>query len=944
MSQPPRSADRPEASPADAVPSQVADLACARLLGASPGEQDAVLADLCRQHAEHAVGLRHLHAEMRRAERMLEDTFARDGDPTEIARFRVVRRLGEGAFGVVYLCAEEAPFQRQVAIKVLRPGAGSRQTLARFEGERQVLARMGHPAIANVFEAGELADGRPYFVMEYVEGAPITAYSDRHRLTVAERLALFLALCDGVQHAHQKGVIHRDLKPSNVLVRDLQGKPQPKIIDFGLAKVMHRADAGGADLTEAGGVVGTPGYMSPEQGEGKQEDVDIRSDVFSLGVILYVLLTGEMPWRRGESSADGAPLRPSVRLASESKQSSEAAVQRASEPRRLQSQLRGDLDWITLRALERERDRRYQTVQELAEDLRRHLRFEPVLAGPPSTVYRLRKLARRYRVQVVAAAAVLLSLLLGLYGTARYASRAHDNLERFEILAIGSRLALARARADDLYPPWPDRLDHYDRWLEDHGRPMSSEVSRLRQALEEVRAHALPYTAEDRALDLQRHPVTAEVERRRATIVYLQTLLDRSGVPGGEQTRKMLAGRRDELAAGLPKLEQEQQERRIWRFASGSQQFLHDTMVQLADELRAFCEGEHAPVRVLAAQRQEIVDDLAELERQRSDWERVAAEIAGDPRYGGLRLTPQFGLVPLGPDPDSGLQEFYHPRSGPRGGETPKRAAGGKLDLGIKSGIVFVLVPGGRAILGAQTSDPSAPNYNPNARTGESPVHEATLGPFFLGKHEITQSQWWYLTDTVPSYFHDHTVSQSGRQITDRHPVENVTWQECRRGLMRRGLDLPTEAQWEFACRAGTTSIWSTGNDEDQVLSFAHVVRDVSEPIGLRSLEAPGPSQKVHASVGSLPANPFGLHDMVGNVAEWCRDSFSSLAYVLTPRAGDGLRPVPEMQNRVVRGGSFEDGPWDGASSSRYPVSHNTRARYVGARAARCVQAEADGR
>jgi serine/threonine protein kinase len=202
-----------------------------------------------------------------------------DDDPRAIGNYQVVRRLGEGAFGVVY--AQTVPIQRHVAVKVLLPGAGSRQMLARFAAEQQVLARMNHPAIANVFDAGALPDGRPYFVMEYVDGAPITAFCDQRRLSVAERLALFLALCDGVQHAHQKGIIHRDLKPSNVLVCELQGRPQVKIIDFGLAKALHDPARAGSQLTEVGRVLGTPGYMSPEQGEGKHEDVDTRADVFS---------------------------------------------------------------------------------------------------------------------------------------------------------------------------------------------------------------------------------------------------------------------------------------------------------------------------------------------------------------------------------------------------------------------------------------------------------------------------------------------------------------------------------------------------------------------------------------------------------------------------------------------------------------------------------------
>ncbi len=929
------------------VPPDIADVACGRLLAVGPDQQEAVLAELCRLHPDHEKGLRHLHAELRGTDRLLQDnlvTAPPDDDPKSIGAFNVLRRLGDGAFGVVYLCAQTAPIERHVAVKVLRPGAGSRQTLLRFEAERQVLARMNHPAIANVFDAGALPDGRPYFVMEYVDGAPITTFCDQRRLPVAERLALFLALCDGVQHAHQKGVIHRDLKPSNVLVCDQQGRVQPKIIDFGLAKVMRDPRTTNAELTEAGRVLGTPGFMSPEQGDGKHDDVDTRSDVFSLGVILYVLLTSEMPWRRGESTADTAPLRPSARLAGDNRQSTSIGAPRADEPHRVRSQVRGDLDWIAMRALERERDRRYQSVQELAEDLRRHQRHEPVLAGPPSTMYRLRKMARRYRMQCVAAAAVLVSLLLGLLGTWRYANRAYDNLQRFEILAIGSRLALARASASNLYPPWPERLTDFDRWLREHGDPLRAELPRLRTALAELRAQALPYTDADRDLDRQRHPVTAEIEKRRATIVYTEALLDHPSVQSDdrEQVRQTLSGHRDKMRAELVALEPQQQERRTWRFVNGSQQFLHDTMVGLADDLTQFCAAESCVTEVIAAQRDEIVTEMANAEQRRELWQRTLEAIASDPRFAGLRLQPQVGLVPLGPDPESGLQEFYHLRSGPVGGAVPARGADGRLDLDLKAGIVFVLIPGGRSLHGAQSNDPTAPGYDPDAKA-DSPVHALALAPFFLGKHEVTQSQWWYLTDTLPSHFHKSTVTRPGHEITLRHPVENVTWQDGQRGLRKQGLELPTEAQWEYACRAGSTTIWPTGDTPDTLAQFAHVGNVDDRDGGADANQAA--NDRFHAEVGSLLANAFGLHDMVGNVAEWCRDHFSSLAYLLTPRPGDGLRPVPEVQMRVVRGGTFEDRAYEGASAARHPMSHSTRARYLGVRAARRVQGlEPDGK
>jgi non-specific serine/threonine protein kinase/serine/threonine-protein kinase len=336
-------------------------------------------------------------------------------------RYRLLQRLGEGGMGEVWLAEQTEPVHRQVALKVIKAGMDSAQVVARFEAERQALALMDHPVIATVLDGGTTPQGRPYFAMEYVRGEPITLYCDRHRLGTAERLELFTQVCDGVQHAHQKGVIHRDLKPSNVLVTIQDDHPVPKIIDFGVAKATAQPLTARTLFTELGVLIGTPEYMSPEQAEMGGLDIDTRTDIYALGVLLYELLTGALPFdRKGLRSAGLAeiqkvirekePPRPSTRVTQLGPASAEAASNRRTEPRRLVRELRGDLDWITMRALEKDRTRRYQTANALAADVRRHLGNQPVSAGPPSAAYRAGKFVRRHRFGVAAAAALVLLL------------------------------------------------------------------------------------------------------------------------------------------------------------------------------------------------------------------------------------------------------------------------------------------------------------------------------------------------------------------------------------------------------------------------------------------------------------------------------------------------------------------------------------------------------
>ncbi len=347
-----------------------------------------------------------------------------------IGRYKLLQKIGEGGCGVVYMAEQETPVRRRVALKVIKLGMDTKEVVARFEAERQALALMDHPNIAKVLDAGATTAGRPYFVMELVKGIPATRYADENKLDTRERLDLFIQICQAVQHAHQKGIIHRDIKPSNILVADHDGVPVPKVIDFGIAKATTDQRLTDKTLfTALEQFVGTPAYMSPEQAKLSGLDIDTRSDIYSLGVLLYELLTGKTPFdptRLFNAGFEGIrriireedPPRPSACLSTLAHaELTTLANQRRAEPPKLLNSIRGDLDWIVMKCLEKDRTRRYETASGLAADVQRHLGNEPVVARPPSASYRFQKMVRRNRFVFASAACVLITLIVGIVGT-----------------------------------------------------------------------------------------------------------------------------------------------------------------------------------------------------------------------------------------------------------------------------------------------------------------------------------------------------------------------------------------------------------------------------------------------------------------------------------------------------------------------------------------------
>ena len=1104
-------------------------------------------------------------------EEVTADFLPDSGHPEFIGPYRILDVLGEGGMGIVYLAEQESPVRRRVAVKVIKLGMDTREVVARFEAERQALAMLNHPNIATVHDAGGTDEGRPYFVMELFQGIPITEFCDRHRLEIDARLGLFVQACRGVQHAHHRGIVHRDLKPSNLLVGTVGDVHVVKIIDFGVAKATNQRLTEKTLYTELGRAVGTPAYMSPEQAEMTAEEVDHRTDIFSLGILLYELLVGETPLDTETLSKaafdevlrrirEDEPATPSTRWSRLNvERTTELAARRRTSAAALTSKLRGDLDWIAMKALDKERGRRYGNASELAGDVVRHLRHDPVMAGPASLGYRLRKYLTKHRGPVAAAVTIVAALTVGLVmalwawvgeqeanrklegvnielaeatrvATENAAERAEQLAEVMRLANI-QRLREYEAEAEELWPASPDNAPRFERWLAKAGE-LANHLDRHRADLERLRASALEWTEDDRRHDRNTHPQAVELadldgdlqemeqalaELRAAghtgaevtvlppadgeprgdakgagrTTCYFRRAFEladgttpstlrlriaalhgvsvwlngaevhRRNLPEGEVEHDTLAqlvlqaAQREETieisdpadrlrpraaggnvlavevhpaspygralffdveltaigavavddavddavdnavddaaeptslidagarwryhdgatapdtawrdpawddsgwregpaplgygftpldpdcrAAELPSrivaarerraaLDVAVSRRRTWRFPDTETQWRHDTLAGLVVGLTALRNPDPSVGRIAAITRRlefarTVRRDTVEGGVAREKWREAIASIAdreASPRYDGLELAPQEGLIPLGCDPASGLWEFAHLQSG----APAVRDENDALVVTEETGIVFVLLPRASFRMGAVTPEANTfaeeTNLERHAEGGESPVTAIALDEFFLSKYEMTQGQWSRLTGTNPSYLGPGS-RHGGKYHTLVHPVENVDWATCGEVLVRFGLVLPTEAQWEYGARAGTTTPWWTGDDPRTLQGAANIVDrhfSLSAPRDSFRDDAIDDGYSRHAPVTAFRANGFGLHGIIGNVFEWCRERYSS-SYSLEPRPGDGERPAARSAPRAVRrGGSF------------YYTSHRARSAF----------------
>lgn len=800
-----------------------------------------------------------------------------------IGHYRVTRELGRGGQAVVYE-AVDTRLARRVALKVVHKSLfGTNAAMQRFRAEAMITSRLDHPGICPVYEIGEIDDCL-FLAMRLVEGETLAAAIARSRPAVGSStrfelglvtpasdppvsprsrgptalLHFFESAAGALDAAHQAGVVHRDVKPGNLMI---QADGSAVVLDFGMAADAHHE---GAALTRTGDVFGTPAYMAPEQCRGERIG-DARVDVFALGASLFEALTGERAF-----AADSAEATMRLILAG-----------RIPDPRRHRPNLPREIAVVVGKALDPEPARRYGSCAAFAEDLRRIRQLRPILAEPPGVWLRGKRWIQRNpwltgiaAVTVLAAGTVIWSL-------------------RQEALAAGVARDLgARERLrklDDAYRGlWPitARTPQIVAWL-DEANALRDRLPEYRRRLEDLRATALPRTADDVERDQASHPDLPTVRRLE------QSLASFAARRGSEAALARHANLLPQHEATLATLRQQIANFRTYRFDRSEDLPLHDSLVAVVGGIEAL----HAPNGLVAVVERALVTAAAPAA---ATWQGAIEEIRSAERYGGLALHPQAGLAPLGKDPVSQLWEFVMLESG----EPPTRGDDGRLQITKSTGIVLVLLPATRTRIGA-AQDRDSPRFEPE-RGSDLGIYEVDLAPFFIGKYEITQSQWERLGGGRPS-------AKFPKGDADVMPVQNIDWPTAFDVLERHGLTLPTEAQWEYAARGGSESMYWSGPDLASLSGCENLADLAYHGANLLAEHGadPCPWDDRHvytAPIGSFRPNPFGLYDVLGNVKEWCLDPMQPRdAYLF--RADDGLLLGDPTTEHAVRSGAYSNGP-----------------------------------